>query len=351
MAKILSVPDVHGTHEWEAVKTIPKDCYDYIVFHGDYFDSWENEWPDQGENFKAICEFVREDTAHRKLLIGNHDWSYLSQSRNGQNCSGHQTASINGEGKINVIRKLLLDARDILELAFECDGWVFSHAGFSKTAVQYMKQILIKVLTDYPPHERTLFATEEEANAYFDELYKDVVVWDESEYSISLLNSVFKKRLKEYDSSNSSKWIPFDEKLDWDGCFSGSGDEPSQFCLWIRPDSLLDDAYYPKQVVGHTELCIYDRVCLHKGENKLIIVDSPEHSVYDVFDTQKEYEFLSVPEVNKMRKKIFYVVNNIKSQLIMHNDTEVFIRKSLKEHFSDDVTEKLIDLAFEEYLG
>ena len=297
--------------------------YDYIVFHGDYFDSWENEWPDQGENFKAICEFVREDTAHRKLLIGNHDWSYLSQSRNGQNCSGHQTASINGEGKINVIRKLLLDARDILELAFECDGWIFSHAGFSRTSVQYMKEILCKL-----------------------ELIKA-----EDEYSIDLLNAVFKRRLEEYFSSTPIHWTSFDEKLDWDGCFSGSGDEPSQFCLWIRPDSLLDDAYYPKQVVGHTELCIYDRVCLHKGENKLIIVDSPEHSVYDVFDTQKEYEFFSVPEVNKMRKKIFYVVNNIKSQLIMHNDTEVFIRKSLKEHFSDDVTEKLIVLAFKEYLG
>ncbi len=322
MARIVSVPDVHGTHEWEAVKTIPKDSYDYIVFHGDYFDSWENEWPDQGENFKAICEFVREDTEHRKLLIGNHDWSYLSQSREGSNCSVHQTASYNREGKTTLIRELLLSARDILELAFECDGWVFSHAGFSRTAVQYMKEILCKL-----------------------ELIKA-----EDEYSIDLLNAVFKKRLKEYDSSNSSKWIPFDEKLDWDGCFSGSGDEPSQFCLWIRPDSLLEDAYYKKQVVGHTELCIYDKVYLQQGENKVIIVDSPEHSVYDVFDTQKEYEFLSVPEVNKMRKKIFHVVNNIKSQLIMHNDTEVFIRKSLKEHFSDDVAEKLIDLAFKEYL-
>ena len=142
MARILSVPDVHGSHEWAVVKTLPKDSYDYIVFHGDYFDSWENEWPDQGENFKNICDFVREDTEHRKLLIGNHDWSYLSQSREGQNCSGHQSGSIYSEGKITVIRELLLGARDILELAFECDGWVFSHAGFSKTAVNYMQEIL-----------------------------------------------------------------------------------------------------------------------------------------------------------------------------------------------------------------
>ena len=322
MAKVLSVPDVHGSHEWEVVKNLPKDSYDFIVFHGDYFDSWENEWPDQGENFKNICDFVRKDTEHRKLLIGNHDWSYLSQSRDGQNCSGHQSGSIYSEGEITVIRELLLGAKDILELAFECDGWVFSHAGFSKTSVRYMQEIL----------------------------KKKGIIQDENEYSISLLNSVFKKRLEEYDIPNFSKWIPFDEKLDWDGCFSGSGDEPSQFCLWIRPDSLLEDAYYNKQVVGHTELCIYDKIYLQQGENKVIVVDSPDHEVYDVLDTQKEYAFFSVAEINKQRKKLFKVVNNIKSQLIMHNDTEDFIRKSLKEHFPDEVVEKLIKLAFKEYL-
>ena len=321
MARILSVPDVHGSHEWEVVKILPKNSYDYIVFHGDYFDSWENEWPDQGENFKNICDFVREDTEQRKLLIGNHDWSYLSQSREGSNCSGHQSGSKKSKGKISVIRKLLLDSRDILELAFECDGWVFSHAGFSKTAVNYMNEILLKL----------------------------GIIKNESKYSIDLLNATFKKRLAEYYSTKPVHWTYFDEKLDWDGCFSGSGDEPSQFCLWIRPDSLLDDVYYKKQVVGHTELCIYDKVYLQKGENKIIVVDSPKHEIYDVFDTQKEYTFLSVLEVNKIHKNIFRMINNIKSQLIMHNDKEDFIRKSLKDYFSDDVTEKLIKLAFKEY--
>lgn len=54
-------------------------------------------------------------------------------------------------------------------------------------------------------------------------------------------------------------------------------------------------------------------------------------------------------DINKKRKKIFKVVNDIKSQLIMHNDKEDFIRKSFKDYFSDDVTEKLIKLAFKEY--
>ena len=32
MARILSVPDVHGSHEWEGVKILPKNSYDDIVF-------------------------------------------------------------------------------------------------------------------------------------------------------------------------------------------------------------------------------------------------------------------------------------------------------------------------------
>ena len=88
--RILIVPDVHGSHELERAKSFPEDSYDFIVFLGDYFDSWENEWPDQGENFVRICDFVRENRDRRKMLIGNHDWSYISKGQRGGSCSGHQ---------------------------------------------------------------------------------------------------------------------------------------------------------------------------------------------------------------------------------------------------------------------
>ena len=94
------------------------------------------------------------------MLIGNHDWSYISGTRDGCRVSGHQS------GHILEIRNLLEQNLDIIDLAFECDGWVFSP----------------------------------------------------------------------------------------------SGDEISQGHLWIRPESLLQDAYYPKQVVGHTEMCLYEKV-------------------------------------------------------------------------------------------
>ena len=320
MAKILSIPDVHGSHNWEIVRSISPEEYDYIVFHGDYFDSWENEWPDQGDNFRSICGFVREDTEHRKLLIGNHDWSYLSQSQDGQNCSGHQSSRIGKEGKITTIRELLLGAKDILQLAFEYDGWVFSHAGFSETAVRYMKSVL---------HD----------------------IYDNDEYSIDLLNATFRKRLEEYDIPDNAKWIPFDEKLDWDGCFSGSGNEPSQFCLWIRPEALLDDLYYEKQVVGHSEICIYDKIFLRQKEKKVVFIDSPSHEVYGIFDTKKEYPFMTLQEYFKVRKKTMKIINDISSQLIYHKDMEGFIKKSLSEHFPEDAAVRILKTRFKGYLN
>ncbi len=108
--KVLVIPDVHGSHEWEAARRSGPADYDYVVFLGDYFDSWENEWPDQGENFRKICAFVREDTEHRKLLLGNHDWSYLSRTKYGSGVSGHQNSHI------DEIRTLLSENHDILDI-------------------------------------------------------------------------------------------------------------------------------------------------------------------------------------------------------------------------------------------
>lgn len=326
---ILIIPDVHGSTGWKVIKKYSLEKYDYIVFMGDYFDSWENKWPEQGDNFKDICDFIRGDPEHRKLLIGNHDWAYLSKSREGANCSGHQNGMITKDGKfleskVKTINELLLSAKDILLLAFECDDWVFSHAGFSKTAVNYMKTILSKI---------------------YDESYV------EENYSINLLNETFRKRLEEYNGNTKTNWISFDEKLDWDGHFSGSGDEPCQFCLWIRPDSLLSDSYYTKQVVGHTEMCIADYVALknNKADESTVLVctDSPSHSIFNFFDTQYPPEALTVSEYNKVCKNVQRNINNIKSKLgTMEDYTKEFVVNELKKYFDDALVERYYELFF-----
>jgi len=280
--KVLVVPDVHGSREWEAAKSFTQDSYDRIVFMGDYFDvRGENKWPEQGENFEAICAFVRQDPERRKALLGNHDWSYISATVHGSGCSGHQN------GRAGKIKSLLLSARDILDLAFEADGVVFSHGGFSKTWVATILRLF-------------------NMNA--------------SEWSIDFLNKFWRSLSLQKDEAAFN--YEFEELLDWHGYFSGSGNEVTQGPLWIRPEALLRDAYYQTQVVGHTEYCLGDFVALKDKdmktgrENIVVATDSKRHQVFGIIDTNNlGIQPMTLVEFNSFYKKTMKKINDIKSQV------------------------------------
>ena len=311
--KIYVIPDVHGSHKWQAVKNEPAPSYDYIVFMGDYFDCWENEWPDQGENFKAICDFVREDPEHRKLLLGNHDWSYLSKTKHGSGVSGHQ------HGHIDEIRNRLTAAKDILDLAFETDGLVFSHAGFSRTWVQSILNVL---------------------------------GINDSQWSIQFLNDEWHKlSLTPQDHSFN---YAFEELLDWYGFFSPSGNEISQGPLWIRPEALLKDAYYKRQVVGHTEYCLGEYIIINEPNlqkddtNYVIMTDSPTHDPLGIIDTQLQDEPMSLLEFSKYYKKTLKKINDIKSQAFAQADSRrEFIMDKLTNAFGENLAQRYYKIYFE----
>ena len=264
--KICIIPDIHGSHSWEEAKKVKADFY---VAMGDYFDAWKNAWPDQGENFLNFISWVREDPEHRIPLYGNHDHCYLSLMSS--NCSGHQYIHA------NEIKALLLSAKDVLRLAFECDGWVFSHAGFSKTSVREMKKLL---------------------------------GYNKESSFIDTLNKAFSSRL---NLSTDKDWKEFDSHLDWYGLFSGSGDEVSQFCLWIRPHSLLKDAFYDKQIVGHTEFCFWmDPIVLQKDDKKVMLTDSLDHHIH-IIDTNEEFKSISELDFKKKIKKLNKAICDLKS--------------------------------------
>lgn len=304
--KILVVPDVHGHHEWERVKSIPKEDYDYVVFLGDYFDNgvydrklkrWKdaNNWPDQGENFQNICNWVREDTEHRKICFGNHCWSYMSGTRLGGNCSGHQIS------KIGEIKALLMANRDILDVAQEFDGWVFSHAGFTKNWVEiFLKPELHKILDKWPE--------EDDGKG---------LVWDEKEFSIKFLNEFFHKC--SHIPGDENYYSNIDELLDWHGYFSGSGNEVSQGPFWVRPEALLKDAYFKNQVVGHTEFGYAGPVRFSSKDNRIIVTDSATHSNIFIFDTENPGVFHSISTYYRESNKIYKIINDAKS---LHKSTD-----------------------------
>ena len=270
-------------------------------FQATFFDAWKNKWPDQGENFINICNFKRDNPDKVKLLIGNHDWSYISGTINGNNCSGHQYEHT------SEIKSALLSNLDIIDLAFECDGWVFSHAGFSATAIRGMKAVLKRIYSKYPSLDGKEFSSIKEKIKYVED---NTVEWD-SRNSINFLNKAWHERSHIHGDPAFSN--DFDRILDWNGLFSGSGDEVSQFCLWIRPHSLLKDAFYDKQIVGHTEFCFWmDPIVLQKDDKKVMLTDSLDHHIH-IIDTNEEFKSISELDFKKKIKKLNKAICDLKS--------------------------------------
>ena len=243
MSKVIIIPDMHGSHNWEKAKEIAKEHPDYyVVGLGDWVDSGEydrklkmfrstNKWPDQGENLKNALDWFREDQEHRFFCIGNHDWSYWSCGYDASNCSGHQSSHA------HEIRTILNSNKDIIHVGVEIDGWVFSHAGFTSTWRSYVIKEFHNMFDKWPE--------EDDGTG---------LRWDEHNWSLKFLDDTF--RSLSHFGGDPDSYPAFDELLDWHGAFSGSGNEVTQGPFWVRPEALLRDALFPNQVIGHTEYCI-----------------------------------------------------------------------------------------------
>lgn len=259
--KVLIIPDVHGTDNWKKAEELIEEV-DKVVFLGDYFDNWENKWPEQGKNFEDICSFKRKNMEKVEVLLGNHDWSYISPTKYGSSVSGHQ----NEHAK--EIHDLLVANRDIIKIASECDGWVFSHAGFSNCWVEQFK---------YNEHCISDKQTEDE-----------YIVWDESEFGVDFLNNKFFNL--SLIATDPACDLNFCELLDWNGTYDGFGNEVTQGPLWIRPDALGRDKFFPNQVVGHTEIALSYIPIMFCG---VLFVDGREHDNVFVFDTENQEEIMT----------------------------------------------------------
>ena len=210
--KILVISDVHGTDYWKSA--IDKvDNYDHIVQMGDWFDDWTNDWDrvDQISNLEEALLFQKKYENKVHILIGNHDLnSYLIK----ENVAGHQLFK---EIDIYYCLKRHLEEMNI---AVEIGGWIFSHAGFTKTWMKLNN-----------------FTTIDEVNAAF----------------------------------HSLNFTPF-KFYGWDI----TGNDMTQGPTWVRKDSLIADYYFDKQVVGHTPLKNPPFIS-HKNGLDLIVVDDVDH--------------------------------------------------------------------------
>ena len=205
--KTVIIGDIHGRDAWKQIINQEQDA-DRFIFVGDYFDSFDIPGLTQCQNFQDIIEFKTTTDKEVILLIGNHDYHYFPEiGENG--CSGYQVRMA------PTIQHIIDINRDHLQLAYQFDDFLVTHAGVSS-----------------------------------EWLNDSIVMWDVPNLAM-YLNDLFKYQPLKI-GYRSYKQIG--DQVYGTG---GYGDETFQGPIWIRPKSLMKANYDTlrtkiRQVVGHT---------------------------------------------------------------------------------------------------
>lgn len=193
--KTIILGDTHGRTVWQEI--VAKNSFDKIVFIGDYFDTHEDiSARQQKENFRNIVTFKNQNNDKVVLLFGNHDFHYLGSAD--ETYSGYQQRH---KTDIQEMLHAAIDA-GLLQMCYLSKNFLLSHAGVTKTWCR--------------ANNINLSHLENSINDLF--IYKP---------------NAFKFKI----GKNHSEY----------------GDDVSQSPIWVRPNSLLEDAVDGFiQVVGHT---------------------------------------------------------------------------------------------------
>jgi len=124
--KTIFLGDIHGRSIWKDI--VAQEKADRVIFIGDYFDSFDIEPVVQQYNFKEILEFKKKGECEVILLIGNHDFHYFP---GGETYSGFRS------GAAPVNRQLLKDNEHLMQMAYEFDGILCTHAGVGHDWLTY----------------------------------------------------------------------------------------------------------------------------------------------------------------------------------------------------------------------
>ena len=207
--KTVVIGDVHGRSLWKLI--VNQENPDRVVFIGDYFDSFNIKGEEQLNNFLDIIEYKKSSGKEVIMLIGNHDYHYFPEvGENGT--SGYQKMFS------YQISPVLDSNREYLQMAYQMDEFLFSHAGIS--------------------------------SAFLDSVF-GINGW-KTETIVEQINELFKyKPLSfQFGMAVSIKKMSFLDPY---------GDNEEQSPIWIRPRSLMSANRNTLrkqviQIVGHTQV-------------------------------------------------------------------------------------------------
>jgi hypothetical protein len=130
--KTLVLGDIHGRDCWKQI--VIDEQPDRVIFIGDYFDSYDDYTAaEQMWNFEQIINFKLSGKAEVIILVGNHDFHYVDGS---EHYSGYQFGAAPG------INDLLFNNMKHMQMAYEMDGYLFTHAGVSNDWYTYWMKML-----------------------------------------------------------------------------------------------------------------------------------------------------------------------------------------------------------------
>lgn len=135
MSKTIIVPDVHGRTFWKRAIDLYEEG-DEIIFLGDYIDPYDFDGVNANEalsNFKEILDFASNNADHVKLLLGNHDLSYLSSYM--EKCRYDRKNA-------SEIKRLFIDNLDLFRIGYvkEINGksYTFTHSCMTSRYINFM---------------------------------------------------------------------------------------------------------------------------------------------------------------------------------------------------------------------
>ena len=132
--RILVFGDLHGENRWQNhVEKINQ--YDYIVFMGDYMDSFTHMDVELIENLNNIINFKATYPNKVICLLGNHDNQYIYPDYPETRCSGfrsHLLIRAKARYKGNL---------DLFDTAFQTEDILFTHGGLLKIHYDALNRI------------------------------------------------------------------------------------------------------------------------------------------------------------------------------------------------------------------
>ncbi len=229
MNKWIAIGDIHGRTDWKQIVEIELHKVDRIIFVGDYFDSFTIPMLDQIRNFSEIVKFAKEYPDKVVLLIGNHDYHYLSM--------GETYSGFNPTYAMGIEHDYLRPNLDLFKVCHTEDEFLFSHAGFTRTWIKNNKINIDNI--------------DSQINDF----------WKYKQHTFGWRRNPTKKMSAHSDSYGDNIW---------------------QGPLWVRPDSLNADRIEGlTQIVGHTES---ERI---KFRNNVYYIDALEAGCYLAFDGEQ----------------------------------------------------------------